>query len=112
MEGALSSHQVYSVLAGCPQCLVYAHAVLNITAGQKQVLACLPDELRVQAGTLTPKDPSAGTLTLTGWSAALGLVALMAVAVGGGVMAFRRYKGWDQLKGYTLVQKDTRRGST
>ena len=66
----------------------------------------------LQAGTLTPKDPSAGMLTLTGWSASLGLLALMAVAVGGAVMAYRRYKGWDQLKGYTIVQKEQRRGGT
>ena len=72
----------------------------------------LSHTLPAQAGTLTPKDPSAGMLTLTGWSAALGIMALLAVAVGGAVMAYRRYKGWDQLKGYTIVQKDTRRGST
>ena len=49
-------------------------------------------------------------LTLTGWSAFLGLLALLAVAVGGAIMGWRRYKGYDQLKGYTLVSKGTRSG--
>ena len=44
-------------------------------------------------------------LTLTGWTAFLGLVALLAVAVGGAIMGWRRYKGYDQLKGYTIVNK-------
>lgn len=36
----------------------------------------------------------------------MGMLALLVVAVAGGVMGYRRYKGWDQMKGYTMVLKD------
>lgn len=45
-------------------------------------------------------------LTLTGWTAVLGCLALLVVAIAGGIMGYRRYKGWDQLKGYTMVLKE------
>ena len=58
-----------------------------------------------QAGTLTPANAGDGVLTLTGWSAALGLLAIVVVAVVGAGLAYRRYKGYDQMSTYTLVNK-------
>lgn len=58
-----------------------------------------------QAGTLTPANAGDGMLTLTGWSAALGLLAILVVAVVGAGLAYRRYKGYDQMSTYTLVNK-------
>ena len=62
-----------------------------------------------QAGTLTPANAGDGVLTLTGWSAALGLLAIVVVAVVGAGLAYRRYKGYDQMSTYTLVNKTTGR---
>ena len=58
-----------------------------------------------QAGTLTPANAGDGMLTLTGWSAALGLLAIVVVTVVGAGLAYRRYKGYDQMSTYTLVNK-------
>lgn len=57
-----------------------------------------------QEGTLTPRD-SSGSLTLTGWTAMLGVLALIIVAIGGAVWAYRRYHGLDGVKGYIKVVK-------
>ena len=67
--------------------------------------ACLlisPNAL--QEGTLTPRDDS-GILTLTGWSAVLGVVAIVLVAIGAGIYGYRRYHGLDGVKGYIRVRK-------
>jgi len=53
---------------------------------------------------LTPRDDS-GILTLTGWSAVLGVLALIAVAIGLGVHGYRKYHGLDGVRGYTRVNK-------
>jgi len=58
----------------------------------------------LQEGTLTPRDDS-GILTLTGWSAVLGVLALIAVAIGAGVHGYRKYHGLDGVKGYIRVNK-------
>ncbi len=42
-------------------------------------------------------------------SAALGLLAIVVVAVGGAGLAYRRYKGYDQMSTYTLVNKNAGR---
>ncbi len=60
---------------------------------------------REQEGTLAPANAGDGMLTLTGWSAALGLLAIVVVAVVGAGLAYRRYKGYDQMSTYTLVNK-------
>ena len=58
----------------------------------------------LQEGTLTPKD-SSGILTLTGWSAVMGVLALVAVAIGAATWGYRRYHGLDGVKGYIRVVK-------
>ena len=58
----------------------------------------------MQEGTLTPRDDS-GILTLTGWSAVLGIMALVAVAIGAAVHGYRKYHGLDGIKGYIRVRK-------
>ena len=60
--------------------------------------------IAMQEGTLTPKDAS-GILTLTGWTASLGLLALVIVAFGGLIWGYRRYYGLDGPKGYNRVVK-------
>jgi Golgi apparatus protein 1 len=58
----------------------------------------------LKEGTLTPRDDS-GILTLTGWSAVLGVLAIIAVAIGAGVHGYRKYHGLDGVKGYIRVNK-------
>lgn len=58
----------------------------------------------MQEGTLTPRDES-GVLTLTGWSAVLGICAIIAVAIGAAVHGYRKYYGLDGIKGYIRVRK-------
>ena len=58
----------------------------------------------LQEGTLTPKD-SSGILTLTGWSAVMGMLALVAVTIGAATWGYRRYHGLDGVKGYIRVVK-------
>lgn len=58
----------------------------------------------MQEGTLTPRDDS-GMLTLTGWSAALGVLALILVAIGAAIYGYRKYHGLDGVKGYIRVRK-------
>ena len=61
----------------------------------------------MQAGTLTPVAATSGvsSLTITGWTATLGLLALIGVIIVGGVYGYRRYKGLDAHRGYTMVLK-------
>lgn len=59
----------------------------------------------LQEGTLTPQDAS-GILTLTGWTAVLGVFALIVVLVGGAIWGYRRYHGLDGVKGYIRVVKN------
>lgn len=73
----------------------------------------LTSRVRVQEGTLTPKEAGVGMLTLTGWSAVLGVFALLVVIVFGGVFGWRHYKGYDRMTTYTRVAKGDRpSGST
>lgn len=65
---------------------------------------CDTSLVAVQEGSLTPRDASS-ILTLTGWTAALGVVALIVVAIGGGIWGYRRYHGLDGVKGYIRVVK-------
>ncbi len=58
-----------------------------------------------QEGTLTPKEAGVGFLTLTGWSAVLGIMALIAVSIFGAVYGYWKYKGYDKMTTYTRVQK-------
>lgn len=63
----------------------------------------LERSLGLSPGTLTSK--SSGGLTLTGWSAIFGILAIMIVAAAGAVFGYRRYKGLDKHAGYTMVKK-------
>lgn len=51
-------------------------------------------------------------LTLTGWSAVLGIFALIAVVIFGGIFGWRRYKGYDRMTAYTKVAKGERPSSS
>ncbi len=51
-------------------------------------------------------------LTLTGWSAALGMLSLIAVVVGGAAYGYWRYKGYDKMTAYTRVNKAERAASS
>lgn len=62
----------------------------------------------MQEGTLTPKEAGVGMLTLTGWSAALGLLSLIAVVIGGALFGYWKYKGYDRMTAYTQVSKAER----
>ncbi len=61
----------------------------------------------LQAGTLTPvaSGSGVGSLTITGWTAAMGLFALLAVIAGAAVYGYRQYRGLDAHRGYTMVVK-------
>ena len=61
----------------------------------------------LQAGTLTPiaAGSGVGSLTITGWTATLGLIALLGVIAAGAVYGYRQYRGLDAHKGYTMVVK-------
>ncbi len=65
----------------------------------------------LQEGTLTPTG-AGGFLTLTGWSAVLGIFALIAVVIAGAVLGWRRYKGLDRMTTYTKVAKGERAPGT
>lgn len=65
----------------------------------------------MQEGTLTPKEAGVGMLTLTGWSAVLGVFSLIAVAIFGALWGYRKYKGYDKMTGYTRVVKGERTGA-
>ena len=47
-------------------------------------------------------------LTLTGWSAALGMLSLIAVVVGGAAFGYWKFKGYDKMTAYTRVNKAER----
>jgi len=68
-------------------------------------------ESGVQEGTLTPKEAGVGMLTLSGWSAALGLLSLIAVVIGGALSGYWKYKGYDRMTAYTQVSKAERAAS-
>ncbi|KAK9865562.1 hypothetical protein WJX84_005695, partial [Apatococcus fuscideae] len=61
----------------------------------------------LKAGTLTPvaSGSGVGSLTITGWTATLGLLALISVIIAGAVLGYRHYRGLDAHRGYTLVLK-------
>ena len=63
----------------------------------------LESKLGLSPGTLTSRNN--GGLTLTGWTAIFGIVAIMIVAAAGAVFGYRRYKGLDRHAGYTMVKK-------
>ena len=63
----------------------------------------LEAKLGLAPGTLT--SPNDKGLTLTGWTAVFGLVAITVVTIAGAVFAYRRYKGLDKHSGYTMVKK-------
>ncbi len=75
---------------------------LSASVASSQVEA-LETKLGLRAGTLSSRNT--GGLTLTGWTAVLGIVAIVMVAAAGGVFAYRRYKGLDKHAGYTMVKK-------
>ena len=66
----------------------------------------------MQEGTLTPKEAGVGMLTLTGWSAALGMLSLIAVVIGGAGYGYWRFKGYDKMTAYTRVNKAERASSS
>ncbi len=82
--------------------------ILTITGHLSGTDGCHGECLRAQEGTLTPKDVGFGVLTLTGWSAVLGVFALIAVVIAGAVFGWRRYKGYDRMTTYTKVAKGER----
>ena len=75
---------------------------LSATAVSSQV-ENLERSLGLSAGTLTSRNR--GGLTLTGWSAVFGILAILAVTAAGAIFAYRRYKGLDKHAGYTMVKK-------
>jgi len=75
---------------------------LSASVASSQVEA-LETKLGLRPGTLSSRNT--GGLTLTGWTAVLGIVAIVMVAAAGGVFAYRRYKGLDKHAGYTMVKK-------
>jgi hypothetical protein len=77
---------------------------LSASAVSSQIKS-LEKKLGVAPGTLTAQ--SGGGLSLTGWAAVLGLLAIVVVTIGGGVYGYRRYHGMDK-QGYTLVYKTRR----
>lgn len=54
---------------------------------------------------------NARSVTLTGWSAVLGMAALVVVLMYGAQYAYKRYKGIDD-KDYTLVVKKAEHGGS
>lgn len=75
---------------------------LSASVATSQV-ASLETKLGLRPGTLSSR--STGGLTLTGWTAVLGIVAIGMVAAAGAVFGYRRYKGLDKHAGYTMVKK-------
>ena len=53
-----------------------------------------------------------GMLTLTGWSAALGVLSLIVVVLGGAILGYWKYKGYDKMTAYTRVSKADRASSS
>lgn len=66
-------------------------------------MSSLENTFGLRPGTLA--STSSGGLTLTGWSAILGVMAIMTVTTAGAVFGYRRYKGLDKHAGYTMVHK-------
>lgn len=79
---------------------------LSASVASSQVEA-LESKLGLRPGTLSSRNT--GGLTLTGWTAVLGIVAIVMVAAAGGVFAYRQYKGLDKHAGYTMVKKSKAR---
>ncbi|KAK9821811.1 hypothetical protein WJX81_008502 [Elliptochloris bilobata] len=103
--GQLSAEcQVLVEMANPPDSYEVYTTAISAAAVSTQIKA-IESRLGLQEGTLTPANAGDGMLTLTGWSAALGLLAIMVVAVVGAGLAYRRYKGYDQMSTYTLVNK-------
>lgn len=67
----------------------------------------LESKLGLSPGTLSSQ--KTGGLTLTGWTAVLGMVAMVMVAAAGAVLGYRRYRGLDKHAGYTMVKKSKAR---
>lgn len=84
----------------------------NNPEGGKQTSGSITMEHCVQEGTLTPKEAGVGMLTLTGWSAALGVLSLIAVVLGGAILGYWKYKGYDKMTAYTRVSKADRASSS
>lgn len=63
----------------------------------------LEAKLGLARGTLT--SPNNKGLTLTGWTAVVGMFAIIVVSIAGAVLGYRRYKGLDKHSGYTMVKK-------
>ena len=63
----------------------------------------LEAKLGLSRGTLT--SPNNKGLTLTGWTAVVGMFAIIVVSIAGAVLGYRRYKGLDKHSGYTMVKK-------
>ena len=77
-----------------------------------QAVSLTRHERHAQEGTLTPKEAGVGMLTLTGWSAALGMLSLIAVVLGGAILGYWKYKGYDKMTAYTRVSKADRASSS
>ena len=78
----------------------------------EQAVSLTRHERHAQEGTLTPKEAGVGMLTLTGWSAALGVLSLIAVVLGGAILGYWKYKGYDKMTAYTRVSKADRAASS
>lgn len=59
----------------------------------------------VQSGTLYGAKANKQGVTLTGWSALIGMSALVVVVLGGGYIGYRKYFGLESGKNYALVLK-------
>lgn len=90
------------ILAEPTDAFAQYQTTLSASVVSSQV-AGLESKLGLKAGTLT--STNSGGLTLTGWSAIFGVVAMVTVVAAGGVFGYRRYKGLDKHAGYTMVHK-------
>ncbi len=59
----------------------------------------------LQEGLLATKGAGSTGLTLTGWSALLGVLSVVVVALAAGVWGYCKYRGLDKMSGYTMVVK-------
>ena len=107
----LAQMQGASLSPGCQDLVILAEPTdafaqyqtsLSASTVSSQVES-LEAKLGLSRGTLTSQDNSG--LTLTGWTAVIGMLAIIVVSVAGAILGYRRYKGLDKHSGYTMVKK-------
>ena len=102
-EASLSSRcQDLVLLAEPTDAFAQYQTSLSASTVSSQVES-LEAKLGLSRGTLSSQNNSG--LTLTGWTAVVGMVAIIVVTIAGAVLGYRRYKGLDRHSGYTMVKK-------